>query len=304
MPLTRRALIAAPALAFAQTQKVVIDTHIHLFASDPKTFPFHKNATYRPEPEPLEKYKDFVAKSGLTGAVVVHPEPYQDDHSYLEYCFTNEPRKDFFKGTVLFDPLNPETPRRIDRLREKWPGRITALRVHRNAEPSKPPTTMGAIRDRDLMSDAMKNTVRALVERRMMLQVHAVPAYAPQISRLAEEATGSTVIVDHLCRSGQGSEEQWESIVRLHRRPNIVMKISGIPYSSKEAFPHLDVKPRIQQLYDAFGPGRLIWGGLGYDMAKYKASREQFAAFFDFTNESSRDLIRGLNAQRLYGWKA
>jgi L-fuconolactonase len=238
----------------------------------------------------------------LTGTVIVHPEPYQDDHSYLEYCFQNEPRKDFFKGTVLFDPLNPATPQRIDRLREKWPGRITALRIHRNAEPGAPPRTMGAIRERDLTSEAVKKTVRSLVERKMMLQVHSIPAYAPEIARLAEEATGTVVVVDHLCRGGQGTDEQWEAVLRLSRRPNVVMKISGLPHSSKQAWPHLDVKPRVRQIYDAFGPGRMVWGGVGHNMADYKKAQEQFNQFFDYASEASRDLIRGGNALRLYGW--
>ncbi len=300
--LSRRTVLATPLAAFAQAKKPVIDTHIHLFALYQKAFPYHQNATYRPEPQDLEPYKIFALESGLAGAVIVHPEPYQDDHSYLEHCFRNEPRKDFFKGTVLFDPLNPTTPQRIDRLRQKWPGRITALRIHRNADPGVPPSTMGPIRERDLTSEAVKKTVRALVERKMMLQVHSIPVYAPQIARLAEEATGTVVIVDHLCRSGQGSEEQWEGVLRLSRRPNVVMKISGIPYSSKEPWPHLDAKPRVRQIYDAFGPGRMIWGGVGYYMSEYRRAQEQFNQFFDYASEASRDLIRGGNALRLYGW--
>ncbi len=300
--LTRRTLFATPLVALAQAKKPVIDTHIHLFAADQKAFPFHKNATYKPAPATLEDYNKFALQSGITGAIIVHPEPYQDDHSYLEHCFAKEPKKDFFKGTVLFDPLNPTTPQKIDRLREKWPGRITALRIHRNADPGAPPLTMGPIRERDLTSEAVKKTVRALPERKMMLQVHSIPAYAPEIARLAEEATGTFVIVDHLCRAGQGSQEQWESVVRLHRRPNVIMKISGIPYSSKQPWPHLDAKPRVKELYDAFGPGRLIWGGLGHNMADYKKAQDQFNQFFDYASEASKDLIRGANAMRLYGW--
>lgn len=302
--LSRRSLLAAPLVALAQGAKPVIDTHIHLFAADQKAFPFHKNATYKPAPATLEDYNKFALASGLTGAVIVHPEPYQDDHSYLEHCFTKEPKKNFFKGTVLFDPLNPTTPQKIDRLREKWPGRITALRMHRNAPPNVPPLSMGPIRERDLTSEAVKKTVRALVERKMLLQMHSVPAYAPEIARLAEEATGTFVVVDHLCRGGEGTPEQWESVLRLHRRPNVFMKISGINYSSREAWPHLDVKPRVKQLYDAFGPGRLIWGGLGNNLADYKKSQEQFVQLFDFASEPSRDLIRGINAMRLYGWSS
>jgi predicted TIM-barrel fold metal-dependent hydrolase len=301
MRISRRALLAAP-LPLLAAGDPIIDTHIHLFSADLKAFPFHKNAVYRPQPEPVEAYAKFAMAAGLAGAVIVHPEPYQDDHRYLEYCFQKEPRKDFFKGTVLFDPLNPQTPARVKQLLEKWPGRITALRVHRYTDPTKEPATMGAIRDRDLTSEAVRKTLRAIADLKLMLQFHAIPVYAPQIARLAEEATGTTVIVDHLCRAGQGTPEQWDSVVRLHRRPNVVMKISGIPYSSKQPWPHLDAKPYIRELYDTFGPSRLIWGGVGKTVADFKKAQEQFEQMFDFASGPSKALIRGRNAERLYGW--
>ncbi len=294
--ITRRTLLAA----FAQAPTKVIDTHIHLFAADRKAFPYHKNATYQPPAEDLEPYKKFVAESGLAGAVLVHPEPYQDDHRYLEYCFRNEPKTDFFRGTVLLDPLNPNTLARVEALRAKWPGRIVALRLHRVTDPAQGPTMTGAIRERDLESPSVLRLAEGAARMRLGLQVHAIPAYAPQISELAAAATGSTVVIDHLCRGGMGSPDQWPAVLRLASRPNVVMKISGIPYSSKEAWPHRDAIPRVRELYEAFGPDRLIWGGVGYKMADYRRSLEQFELFFAYAHESARNLIRGGNAARLW----
>ena len=48
----------------------------------------------------------FAKEAAIDHAVIVHPEPYQDDHRYLEYCFSREPAKGFFKGTCLFDPID------------------------------------------------------------------------------------------------------------------------------------------------------------------------------------------------------
>lgn len=302
---SRRSFLFSPALLAAQTNRPIIDTHIHLFAADRKAFPLHKNAPYDPKPQPLEAYNEFVKASGLAGAVIVHPEPYQDDHSYLEYCLKNEPKPGFFRGTALFDPLNPKTPENLKALSERWPGRIKALRIHRYGDPVQAPAVMGAIRDRDLNSDAVRQTVRSLAGMGLMLQMHAIPAFAPQIAQLAIEATGTTVIVDHLCRAGMGTDEQFEAVLRLARRPNVVMKISGLSYSSNEAWPHLDVKQKyLRPLYQEFGAARLIWGGVGMDASAYSKSRQQFDALFDFVSEPSKDLIRGQNAQRLFGWSA
>ena len=118
----------------------LIDTHIHLFASDQKKFPYHKNASYKPPAQDLEPYLAFVKQAGIDGAVIVHPEPYQEDHSYLEHCFAHEPRKGFFKGTCLFDPIAPDTPDRMAALVKRNPDRIVALRIHENREAGVKPT--------------------------------------------------------------------------------------------------------------------------------------------------------------------
>ena len=54
-----------------------------------------------------------VEPAGLAHSIIVHPEPYQDDHRYLEYCFAHEPRQGYFRGTCLFDPLRAELRRQI-----------------------------------------------------------------------------------------------------------------------------------------------------------------------------------------------
>ena len=114
-------LYTSPALASAAPNSPVIDTHIHLFADDRKRFPYHKDATYQPPAAPLEPYKAFVQQAGIDHTVIIHPEPYQDDHSYLEYCFENEPSPDFFKGVCLFDPIRADTGDRMADLVKRNP---------------------------------------------------------------------------------------------------------------------------------------------------------------------------------------
>ena len=150
--LTRRTLLGSSlaALAAAAPDAPIIDTHIHLFAPDRRRFPLHPNAAYVPEDSPLDAYLGFVKAAGVSRVVIVHPEPYQDDHRYLEHCFANEPSPLFFKGTCLFDPIDPATPERMRQLMERNPNRIVALRIHCTRERGAPPTSSGSIRDRDL----------------------------------------------------------------------------------------------------------------------------------------------------------
>src|SRR2546426_577179 len=66
----------------------VVDAHLHCFAGkDDARFPYHPNAPYRPEaPATPERLIELMNGAGVDHAIVVHPEPYQDDHRYLEYC--------------------------------------------------------------------------------------------------------------------------------------------------------------------------------------------------------------------------
>lgn len=304
--INRRELIAGTAaarfaaLATASLAAPIVDSHVHLF--DPKRFPYHPNATYQPAAETLEDYSKFAVAAGIDHAVIVHPEPYQDDHSYLEYCFAHEPSKNFFKGTCLFDPTAPDTPARMRAFVKKNPGRIVALRVHEVGERGTPPASSGAIKNRDLRSPAMAATWRAAQELGIAIQMHFAPHYAPRIGELAARFEQVPVILDHLGRAGQGTPEDFDGVLQLARQKQVIMKFSGVNYSSKQPFPHADAKPMIRRIYDAFGPQRIIWGTLGMNRAAFDQQSKLLDSMFDFAPVSARAAIRGANALRLFHW--
>lgn len=279
---------------------LIIDTHIHLFASDSAKFPFAKNAPYQPQPAPLESYLQFIRESKIDHVILVHPEPYQEDHSYLEYCFRNESPKGLFKGTCLFDPLAPETPARMEALVKRNPGRIVALRIHEVAKPGSPPARSGSITNRDLRDPAMTRTWNKAHELGLAIQMHFLPYYAPRIAELASKHKNVPVILDHLARAGLGTPEQFEQVLDLSKLPQTYMKISGINYSSKEKAPFRDVRPFVMRAYQAFGPDRLLWGDLGHTMKEFETAVQIFDTMFEGVPETDKAKIRGLNAKRLF----
>ena len=95
------ACTASSSLLAAAEKPILVDTHLHCFAgSDDPRFPYHDRAPYRPdEPATPQHLLKCMDDAGVEFAVVVHPEPYQDDHRYLEYCL--EVGKGRLKGTVL-----------------------------------------------------------------------------------------------------------------------------------------------------------------------------------------------------------
>jgi predicted TIM-barrel fold metal-dependent hydrolase len=290
---TRREALAAftaPAGALlAAAAPATIETHVHLF--DPARFPYAPDAPYKPAAYTLEEHVKLAEAAGLAHSIIVHPEPYQDDHRYLEYCFAHEPRPGYFKGTCLFDPLREDTPRRMRALAERWPERIVALRIH---EMAMTPEGGGPIRNRDMTDPRMLACWRAVASLGMAVQMHFIPGQAPHIRALAAKFPETTVILDHMGRPGQGTEKEYEEVLKLAELPRVILK-----FSSWAAYKG-DLGRLTRRLYGTFGPERMIWGTLGNTLSEYRKQAERFEELLAFASEAARASIRGGNARRLF----
>jgi predicted TIM-barrel fold metal-dependent hydrolase len=280
--------ISSAALRAAATPPV-IETHVHLF--DPDRVPYAPGAPYKPAAYPLESHLKLVQAAGLAHSVIVHPEPYQDDHRYLEYCFAHEPGPGYFKGTCLFDPFRDDTPERLRALVDRWPRRIIAMRIH---EVNMTPEAAGPIRNRDMKDPRMLACWKTLAALGVGIQMHFIPGQAPNIHALAAKSPEMTIILDHMGRPADGSDEEYAQVLKLAELPRVVMKYSNWPAYKG------DLNRLTRRIYDAFGPDRMIWGMLGNTLADYQRQSRRFDELLAFATEADRAKIRGGNAQRLF----
>ena len=180
-------------VAGAAPKSPLIDTHIHLFGDDQKRFPYHTNAVYRAEPSPVESYVKFAKEAKIDHTIVVHPEPYQDDHRYLEYCFANEHITGIFQGNV------PVRSDRQGHARSHGRTRTKKSETHRGAKNSyesrarRGPTKKGPIRDRDLKHPAVKTTIQKAQDLGLAIEMHCIPLHAPEIAALARDFSKTRV---------------------------------------------------------------------------------------------------------------
>jgi len=247
-----------------------------------------------PPPLTLETYAAFAREAKIDHCVIVHSEVYQDDHRYLEYAFEHEPSPGFFKGTCLFDPIDPKTPDRMQELVRKLPGRIVGIRIHEMHPRGTPPTTTGPMRDRDMRSEEMKNTWRKASDLGLIVQMQSIPCYAPQVGALASEFRDPRVLIDHLGLPSRGTADEYDDVVKLAKLPGVYMKVSSFK---------VEDKPLVRRVYDAFGPDRLIFGGYGTRMAAFEKATALIDQVFDFAPEPERAKIRGGNAMKLFGFR-
>jgi predicted TIM-barrel fold metal-dependent hydrolase len=296
--LTRRAFVlgtaAGPwlvtgALA-ASANDPIIDSHVHLFLPE---FDYHANASYRPPSHPLAEYLAFLKSAPILHVLVVHPEPYQDDHRILEYVFRNEPSPLFFKSTCLFDPIDPKTPERMQALSRQYPGRIVGIRIHEVHKPGTPPSTTGPIKDRDFNHPGMKNVFRTAGQLKMAIQFHFIPHYSPQIAELAREFPDVPIVLDHLARAKEGTAAEAEQAMHLSKSPNVYMKYSG-SYAADAAL--------ARRAFDAFGPDHLICGTVGMNAEQYRKWSSDFDNAFGSLSAADREKIRVRTARSLFKW--
>lgn len=268
----------------------VVDAHVHCFAGyDDPRYPYHPDAPYKPpaasRPDQLLAAMD---GAGVDAAVIVHPEPYQDDHGYLEHCL--DVGRGRLTGTCLFFAGRPGALDGMAALVKRAPG-VRAARIHAYAPERLPPFG--------------KPELRALWKKAadlgLMVQLHFEPRWAPGFEPLIEEFSGTTVIIDHAGRPLQGTPEEHARVVGWSRFPNTVVKLSAIP--PKTAFPHRDAAPAVRRLADAFGADRMIYGG-GFESGatpdSYLAARERLLDYVSHFSAADRAKVSGGTAARLF----
>jgi len=269
----------------------LVDTHLHCFAGTrDKRFPYHARAPYRPDeqatPEQLLKCMD---EASVDFAVVVHPEPYQDDHRYLEHCL--QIGKGKLKGTCLYFADRPDAATQMANLARRLP--LVAARIHAYAPDRQPPFGRRELHD----------FWKAIASLGLAVQLHFEPRYAPGFEPLIREFADTRVIIDHLGRPFQGTPEEHAVVVRWSRFKNTIMKLSSIP--SARTYPHREVRPIIRELVQAYGAERLLYGGgfgAGATADSYRAAREQVRDHIAHLSAADQAKVLGGNAARLFGF--
>ena len=279
--------------AWSPPSAPLVDTHLHCFAGlEDSRFPYHARAPYRPAdiatPQHLLNCMD---DAGISFAVVVHPEPYQDDHRYLEYCL--DVGKGRLKGTLLLFADREGSLEQLPRLASRL--NVISVRVHAYAPDRLPP----------FETPRLRRVWELAAEHDLAVQLHFEPRYAKGFEPLIREFSHVRVLIDHLGRPFQGTPAEHAVVLRWADYKNTVMKLSSIPPTRK--YPHRDVGPVIRQLTDAWGADRLMYGG-GFNSSatgkSWRAEFERARSLLQHLSSREQDAILGGNAVKLLGFGA
>jgi predicted TIM-barrel fold metal-dependent hydrolase len=268
---------------------MIIEWNAHMFSRDTRRYPFHPAAAYVPdaaslEQDPLRSYLKRMDRLGIDYAVLVHPEPYGDDHRLILDCLGREPGR--LRGVCHFFPNDPLAPEKLAAMVAYQPA-LVAVRLHAHRGKDH---YFGSFAD-----DGVQALWRKAAELGLIVELHIGPNYAAQAAELIRAYPATPVLIDHLGEPQFGAPGEYAGVLELARYDNVYMKLSGLDYVAGDAPLYLGARPLTRQLADAFGPARLVSGG---------GTPAIVDAHLDHLPAADRALVKGGNLARLLKFQA
>ena len=255
-----------------------------MFSADTERYPFHPRAAYIPGPErrsadPLADYLARMVGEGIDRAVLVHPEPYGDDHRLVLDCLQREPER--FWATSLFYPRDADAPDKLRDLVRDQP-KIVATRFHAHRG------TKAYLASFD--EPGVRALWKAAGELGLIIELHIGPDYGAQVADMVQTYPDYPVLIDHLAEPHMGNAVEYADILALARHDNVYMKLSGLNHFSQDAPLYLEARDFTRLVVDAYGPDRLVWGSGTPGIVE---------AHLEGQSKAARDKVKGENLAQL-----
>lgn len=266
---------------------MIVEWNAHMFSRDTERYPFHPNAAYTPNvnrlpADPLAEYLKRLDEEGIDRAVLVHPEPYGDDHRLILDCLERESER--LRGTALFYPKDPEAPTRLRALIARQP-KIVAFRFHAHR---------GKEQYLDSFDDDSVGALwRTCADLGLIVELHIGPNYAAQAERRIRDFPSVPVLIDHLAEAKLGTPPEYADVLALAGRGNVYMKLSGINHFATDGPYYESARRFTRWVADAYGPDRMVWGS---------GSPRIVDVHLAHWSEADRAKVKGDTLIRLLNW--
>ena len=268
---------------------IIIDPHVHVWVNDP-AYPWAPDNPNPPaEDASCEQLLEQMARHGTEKTVLVQVIHYKWDNRYAGDCLKQYP--DRFEGVCRVDPQSPAAADDLSRWVEEYGFRGVRL-------------SPGVGPEGDWFTRADLDALwRRTQELKVPMCILTVQERLPDLERWIRKYEDVQVCVDHMARPSVDDSDGAANLLRLARYPEVYVKISGTWAVSNEKYPYRDTHAVVRQVYDAFGPERLMWGTdwplvereCGYAGALDLVRRE-----FAFLNDADREWILGTTVLRLW----
>jgi predicted TIM-barrel fold metal-dependent hydrolase len=238
--------VTAGALRAAARDYRIVDSHVHVWKSDPK-YPWARETAKPPDKDATpEMLLALMKANGVAKTVIIQVIYYRWDNSYLADVLKQYPNE--FHGVARVNPEDPGAPDHLSRLVEEQRFRGVRLSPAGNAS--------GDWIRGPLMPPLWKRCETLKVPMTILAPVTRMPDLPPLIG----QCPNLTVVVDHMADTPLDKPQELEKLIALKRYPKVFVKISHTWSLSRQPYPYPDSQQQVKRLYDAFGPRQLMWG--------------------------------------------
>jgi L-fuconolactonase len=245
----RRQLLGGTLAAVTErAQPLIIDSHVHVWTTTDRKFPFAKEAQNPPTKDATpEMLLALMKQNGVAKTVIVQVSHYRWDHSYLLRALALYPR--WFVGVARVNPEDPAAPDQLARL-VKEHKLLRGLRL--NAQPGP---TGDFIR-----GPLMPPLWQRCRELGLVMVPQTKASRLPDLVPLIEKFPELTVVIDHFADTPVGEPPLLENLLALARYPKVFVKVTHPWWISQQAYPYADALEQVKRVYDRFGGRRMMWG--------------------------------------------
>lgn len=224
---------------------LMIDSHVHVWKTDPR-YPYAKDRKTPPQDFTAEMLLDLMAANGVARTVIVQVIHYRWDNRYLADVLRQYPDK--FQGICRVNPEDPAAPEHLARLTTEDGFRGVRLSPSDKADGDW------------IRGPLMKLLWRQAADLKVPMTILAAPSRMPDLITWIEQNPELTVVIDHMADSPLNQPDELNKLLALARYPHVYVKISHMWSLSQQPYPYSDAARQVKQVFDAFGPQRLMWG--------------------------------------------
>lgn len=276
---------------------MLFDTHLHLIYKDRLSYPWLNDFSALDRDNSFQDYALAAARLGIEGCF--HMEVDVAEHLIEEEIrvISGAPTEESSLLQGIIASCRPEYSDFPDFLARC--GENPNIRGFRRV--------LHVVPDNVSASTVFRDNVRRLSGTGLTFDLCVLPRQLHLARDLVDHCPGVSFVLGHcgVPDIAKGALEPWRSDIRaLAQRPNVHAKISGIiAYGDPHAWTLADLRPFVDEVVDAFGPDRLLWGSdspvcnLGGGLAQWVAATHALTA--DWSAEDRADLYRE-NAFRLW----
>lgn len=284
----------------------VIDAHMHVWSDGKGPFPYahpygndFTGAKYAATDDILVEDMD---NNGVTHSILVQTVCHGWDNNYTSHCLQRFPGR--FRAHGLIDPTDPNVADKLDYWMSEhgFSGmRFSALYYLGDSNGG----------DAWLTSPAHHRLWRRAEQLKAVFNMFISSTQLPRLATMIDRYPEARIIIDHMSQidfAQENAQQELDKLLKLANYPNVWVKISELSSTAPtKVYPFSDALPWMTQIFDAFGPDRLLWGtgypGICRTEHKRPSLKDELALVrehFSFLNDENRDKYLGLNAAKLW----